>query len=120
MLKFEGVTTKKLLQAKDFNVSRDFIVLAQETDPLLDGPNQILTLVDILIPPRNASTTPQLLHPPPKSTTTVTTRTSSSSRNTIAASSSSSTLTRTTSPSLTQPSASSPRHWGFSPTQLRS
>ncbi|KAH7848077.1 hypothetical protein Vadar_033566 [Vaccinium darrowii] len=40
---------KKLLQAKDFPGSRYFSVLAQETDPLLDGPDQILAVVDVLI-----------------------------------------------------------------------
>jgi hypothetical protein len=40
---------EKLLQAKDFPGSRDFAVLAQETDPLLDGPDQILAVVDVLI-----------------------------------------------------------------------
>ncbi|KAF7139211.1 hypothetical protein RHSIM_Rhsim07G0211600 [Rhododendron simsii] len=40
---------EKLLQAKDFNGSRDFAVLAQETDSLLDGPDQILAVVDVLI-----------------------------------------------------------------------
>ncbi|GMP82976.1 hypothetical protein CsSME_00037064 [Camellia sinensis var. sinensis] len=41
--------TEKLLQGQDFNGSRDFTILAQETEPLLEGPNQILAVAEILI-----------------------------------------------------------------------
>ncbi|KAK3030740.1 hypothetical protein RJ639_036544 [Escallonia herrerae] len=40
---------EKLLQNKDLNGSRDFAVLAQETEPLLDGSDQILAVVDVLL-----------------------------------------------------------------------
>lgn len=40
---------EKLLQARDLNGCRDFAVLAQETEPLLDGSDQILAVVDVLI-----------------------------------------------------------------------
>ncbi|KAF7150584.1 hypothetical protein RHSIM_Rhsim02G0132900 [Rhododendron simsii] len=35
----------------------DFAVLAQETDPMLDGPNQFSAIVDVHITPRSTSTT---------------------------------------------------------------
>ncbi|KAJ0653392.1 putative DnaJ domain, Chaperone J-domain superfamily [Helianthus annuus] len=40
---------EKLLQSKDLNGSRDFAHLAQETEPLLDGSDQILAVVDVLL-----------------------------------------------------------------------
>ncbi|KAI3508864.1 hypothetical protein L1887_23884 [Cichorium endivia] len=40
---------EKLLQGKDLNGCRDFALLAQETEPLLDGSDQILAVVDVLI-----------------------------------------------------------------------
>lgn len=40
---------EKLLQNRDLNGSRDFAVLAQETEPLLDGSDQILSVVDVLL-----------------------------------------------------------------------
>ncbi|XVE95191.1 hypothetical protein REPUB_Repub02eG0075100 [Reevesia pubescens] len=40
---------EKLLQTRDFNGSRDFAILAQETEPLLDGSDQILAVVDVLL-----------------------------------------------------------------------
>ncbi|XWS25373.1 hypothetical protein CRYUN_Cryun27aG0063300 [Craigia yunnanensis] len=40
---------EKLLQNRDFNGSRDFAILAQETEPLLDGSDQILAVADVLI-----------------------------------------------------------------------
>ncbi|XWS23981.1 hypothetical protein CRYUN_Cryun28dG0062100 [Craigia yunnanensis] len=40
---------EKLLQNRDFNGSRDFAILAQETEPLLDGSDQILAIVDVLL-----------------------------------------------------------------------
>ncbi|CAH1454172.1 unnamed protein product [Lactuca virosa] len=40
---------EKLLQAKDLNGARDFAILAQETEPLLEGSDQILAVVDVLI-----------------------------------------------------------------------
>ncbi|GFS44044.1 chaperone DnaJ-domain superfamily protein [Actinidia rufa] len=40
---------EKLLQGKDFTGSRDFAVLAQETEPLLDGSDQILAVADVLL-----------------------------------------------------------------------
>ncbi|PWA82727.1 DnaJ domain-containing protein [Artemisia annua] len=40
---------EKLLQNKDLNGCRDFALLAQETEPLLDGSDQILAIVDVLI-----------------------------------------------------------------------
>ncbi|KAL4556477.1 hypothetical protein LXL04_039132 [Taraxacum kok-saghyz] len=39
---------EKLLQGKDLNGCRDFALLAQETEPLLDGSDQILAVVDVL------------------------------------------------------------------------
>ncbi|KAM7520841.1 hypothetical protein LguiB_019803 [Lonicera macranthoides] len=40
---------EKLLQGKDLNGSKDFAILAQETDPLLDGTDQILAVADVLL-----------------------------------------------------------------------
>ncbi|KAM7518509.1 hypothetical protein LguiB_017471 [Lonicera macranthoides] len=40
---------EKLLQNRDLNGSRDFAILAQETEPLLDGSDQILAVVDVLL-----------------------------------------------------------------------
>ncbi|XP_050213434.1 uncharacterized protein LOC126664873 [Mercurialis annua] len=40
---------EKLLQSRDFNGTRDFAVLAQETEPLLDGSDQILAVADVLL-----------------------------------------------------------------------
>ncbi|KAL4278495.1 hypothetical protein GQ457_03G033950 [Hibiscus cannabinus] len=40
---------EKLLQSGDFNGSRDFAILAQETEPLLDGSDQILAIVDVIL-----------------------------------------------------------------------
>ncbi|XVF36598.1 hypothetical protein REPUB_Repub19eG0070900 [Reevesia pubescens] len=40
---------EKLLQNRDFNGSRDFAILAQETEPLLDGSDQILAVVDVIL-----------------------------------------------------------------------
>ncbi|KAA8528355.1 hypothetical protein F0562_035710 [Nyssa sinensis] len=40
---------EKLLLGKDLNGSRDFAVLAQETDPFLDGSDQIVAVVDVLL-----------------------------------------------------------------------
>ncbi|KAI3761745.1 hypothetical protein L1987_52167 [Smallanthus sonchifolius] len=40
---------EKLLQGKDLNGCRDFALLAQETEPLLEGSDQILAVVDVLI-----------------------------------------------------------------------
>ncbi|XP_015874812.3 uncharacterized protein LOC107411690 [Ziziphus jujuba] len=40
---------EKLLQARDLTGSREFAVLAQETEPLLDGSDQILAVVDVLL-----------------------------------------------------------------------
>ncbi|XP_022732483.1 dnaJ homolog subfamily C member 14-like isoform X2 [Durio zibethinus] len=40
---------EKLLQNRDFNGSRDFAILAQETEPLLDGSDQILAVVEVLL-----------------------------------------------------------------------
>ncbi|GMN65001.1 hypothetical protein TIFTF001_034067 [Ficus carica] len=39
--------SEKLLQNRDLNGSRDFTVLAQETEPLLDGSDQIIAVVDV-------------------------------------------------------------------------
>ncbi|KAM6593398.1 hypothetical protein CsatA_001101 [Cannabis sativa] len=41
--------SEKLLQNRDLNGSREFAVLAQETEPLLDGSDQILAIVDVLL-----------------------------------------------------------------------
>ncbi|OAY58045.1 uncharacterized protein LOC110610094 [Manihot esculenta] len=40
---------EKLLQSRDFNGTRDFAVLAQETESLLDGSDQILAVADVLL-----------------------------------------------------------------------
>ncbi|XP_037494874.1 uncharacterized protein LOC105630993 [Jatropha curcas] len=40
---------EKLLQSRDFSGTRDFAVLAQETEPLLEGPDQILAVADVLL-----------------------------------------------------------------------
>ncbi|KAJ7958922.1 DnaJ domain-containing protein [Quillaja saponaria] len=40
---------EKLLQSRDFTGSRDFSVLAQETEPLLEGSDQILAVLDVLL-----------------------------------------------------------------------
>ncbi|OAY23210.2 uncharacterized protein LOC110607111 [Manihot esculenta] len=40
---------EKLLQSRDFNGTRDFAVLAQETDSLLEGSDQILAVADVLL-----------------------------------------------------------------------
>ena len=39
---------EKLLHTRDFNGSKDFAILAQETEPLLDGTDQILAVADVL------------------------------------------------------------------------
>ncbi|XP_076888714.1 uncharacterized protein LOC143539227 [Bidens hawaiensis] len=38
-----------LLEQKDLSVARDFALLAQETDPLLDASDQIMAITDVLI-----------------------------------------------------------------------
>lgn len=40
---------EKLLHNRDFTGSRDFAILAQETEPLLDGSDQILAVADVLL-----------------------------------------------------------------------
>ncbi|XP_047328074.1 chaperone protein DnaJ 1-like [Impatiens glandulifera] len=40
---------ERLLRGQDFNGSRDFAVLAQENDPILDGSDQILAVADVLM-----------------------------------------------------------------------
>ncbi|KAI4307491.1 hypothetical protein L6164_030670 [Bauhinia variegata] len=40
---------EKLLQNRDLNGSRDFAVLAQETEPLLEGSDQILAVIEVLL-----------------------------------------------------------------------
>ncbi|KAG2698765.1 hypothetical protein I3760_07G163700 [Carya illinoinensis] len=40
---------EKLLRNRDLGGSRDFAILAQETEPLLDGSDQILAVVDVLL-----------------------------------------------------------------------
>ncbi|CAI0417532.1 unnamed protein product [Linum tenue] len=40
---------EKLLLSRDFIGSKDFAVLAQETDPLLDGSDQILAIADVIL-----------------------------------------------------------------------
>lgn len=40
---------EKLLQTRDLNGSKDFAILAQETEPLLDGSDQILAIADVLL-----------------------------------------------------------------------
>ncbi|XP_011016924.1 PREDICTED: uncharacterized protein LOC105120434 isoform X2 [Populus euphratica] len=40
---------EKLLQSRDLSGTKDFAVLAQETEPLLEGPDQILAVADVLL-----------------------------------------------------------------------
>ncbi|KAI3685780.1 hypothetical protein L6452_35038 [Arctium lappa] len=40
---------EKLLEEKDLNAARDFALLAQETEPLLDGSDRIMAIADVLI-----------------------------------------------------------------------
>lgn len=40
---------EKLLQGRDLTGSRDFAILAQETEPLLEGSDQILAVADVLL-----------------------------------------------------------------------
>ncbi|CAK7347254.1 unnamed protein product [Dovyalis caffra] len=40
---------EKLLQSRDLNGTKDFAVLAQETEPLLEGSDQILAVADVLL-----------------------------------------------------------------------
>ncbi|KAL9312727.1 hypothetical protein ACSQ67_018179 [Phaseolus vulgaris] len=40
---------EKLLQSRDLSGSRDFAILAQEAEPLLDGSDQILAIVDVVV-----------------------------------------------------------------------
>lgn len=40
---------EKLLEEKDLNAARDFALLAQETEPLLDGSDKIMAIADVLI-----------------------------------------------------------------------
>ncbi|KAI3732924.1 hypothetical protein L1987_64136 [Smallanthus sonchifolius] len=40
---------EKLLEENDLNAARDFALLAQETEPLLNGSDQILAITDVLI-----------------------------------------------------------------------
>ncbi|XP_047948588.1 uncharacterized protein LOC125194429 [Salvia hispanica] len=40
---------EKLLRSKDFSGSRDFAILAQETEPLIDGSDQILAVAEVLL-----------------------------------------------------------------------
>lgn len=40
---------EKLLRSKDFGGCRDFAILAQETDPLVDGSDQILSVAEVLL-----------------------------------------------------------------------
>lgn len=40
---------EKLLHNRDLNASRDFAILAQETEPLLDGSDQIVAITDVLL-----------------------------------------------------------------------
>ncbi|KAL1547963.1 hypothetical protein AAHA92_16261 [Salvia divinorum] len=40
---------EKLLRSKDFAGSRDFAILAQETEPLIDGSDQILAVAEVLL-----------------------------------------------------------------------
>ncbi|KAH7862056.1 hypothetical protein Vadar_034223 [Vaccinium darrowii] len=54
---------KKLLQAKDFNGSLDFAVLAQETDPLLNGPEQINNHKNLELIKKHYCCLAFLLHP---------------------------------------------------------
>ena len=40
---------EKLLQSRDLSSSRDFAILAQEAEPLLEGSDQILAIVEVLL-----------------------------------------------------------------------
>ncbi|RYR50025.1 hypothetical protein Ahy_A07g036573 isoform E [Arachis hypogaea] len=40
---------EKLLHTRDLNGSREFAILAQETEPLLEGSDQILAIVEVLL-----------------------------------------------------------------------
>uniref|UniRef100_A0A1J3GC40 Chaperone protein DnaJ n=1 Tax=Noccaea caerulescens TaxID=107243 RepID=A0A1J3GC40_NOCCA len=40
---------EKLLESRDLNGSKEFAILAQETEPLLEGTDQILAVVDVLL-----------------------------------------------------------------------
>uniref|UniRef100_A0A2P2JYL0 Uncharacterized protein MANES_02G145200 n=1 Tax=Rhizophora mucronata TaxID=61149 RepID=A0A2P2JYL0_RHIMU len=40
---------EKLLHSRDFNGTRDFAILAQETEPLLEGSEQILAVAEVLL-----------------------------------------------------------------------
>ncbi|XP_009591419.1 uncharacterized protein [Nicotiana tomentosiformis] len=40
---------EKLLREKDFGPCKDFALLAQETEPLLEGPDQILAIAEVLL-----------------------------------------------------------------------
>ncbi|KVH87825.1 DnaJ domain-containing protein [Cynara cardunculus var. scolymus] len=40
---------EKLLEEKDLNAARDFALLAQETEPLLNGSDRIMAIADVLI-----------------------------------------------------------------------
>ncbi|KAJ8762489.1 hypothetical protein K2173_007928 [Erythroxylum novogranatense] len=40
---------EKMLQTRDFTSTKDFALLAQETEPILEGPDQILAVVDVLV-----------------------------------------------------------------------
>ncbi|XP_020212453.1 uncharacterized protein LOC109796985 [Cajanus cajan] len=40
---------EKLLQSRDLNGSRDFAILAQEAEPLLEASDQILAIADVLL-----------------------------------------------------------------------
>lgn len=44
---------EKLLRSKDFSGSRDFAILAQETEPLLEGSEQILAVAEVLLASEN-------------------------------------------------------------------
>ncbi|CAH8324491.1 unnamed protein product [Eruca vesicaria subsp. sativa] len=41
--------SEKLLESRDLNGSKEFAILAQETEPLLEGTDQILAVVDVLL-----------------------------------------------------------------------
>ncbi|KAL7127687.1 hypothetical protein ABFS83_14G268700 [Erythranthe nasuta] len=44
---------EKLLKSKDYSGSRDFAILAQETEPLLEGSDQILAVAEVLLASEN-------------------------------------------------------------------
>ncbi|PIN11305.1 hypothetical protein CDL12_16096 [Handroanthus impetiginosus] len=44
---------EKLLRNKDYSGSRDFAILAQETEPLLEGSDQILAVAEVLLAAEN-------------------------------------------------------------------